>query len=199
MPSPEDQDLFDDTGDGGSSDAGDGDNAAAAADGAGQTGGQSDSKGHDALMSKWQAAEARAKKAEAALAAASKKAAGPGDGAGQAPAGLPPEMTAAIEELREGTRRGVYASNPIFAKHQIDPALITGSTHAEMTASAAQLSTMLEAIESRAANEALASHGLVPAATGGVAAKKLGDIASMSREEFEKLVEAGKQGAFLPR
>lgn len=193
MPDP-DADLFG----GGDEGTPGGEPGSAGAPGSDPNGGTPDSKRVADLLKQLAAQTSRADKLAAEAKPAAPAAPGPDLGA-PAPAALPPEMVAAIDELREGTRRGVFASSPLFAKYGIEPSLIAGSTHAEMSESASRLSTLLEAIETKAANAALAEHGLVPNGGAGAPAKKLGDLATMPSEEFEKLVQAGKQGAFQRR
>lgn len=200
MPGQDDQDLFNDTGDEGETGTGsDGGDADALPTGQDLKDGSKDSKRINDLMSRAQKAEARAEKAEKTLKAAGSKSSDADAGNAAPPAVIPPEIAQWLETAKDAARERIYNADTRFAKYGLDLALVDGEKPDEMRSAASRLSATIDVIESKVRNEVLVEHGLTPAAAGGSTAPKMGDIATMSDEEFEKLVRRGSQGAFVPR
>lgn len=192
----DDLDLFDDTSDGTPGAGSDGGDAGAPPAGQDGQDGSKDSKRISDLMSKWQKAEARAKAAEGKLTGSAAPA---GAGDGNAPptvAEMPPEVRAWLETAKDAARERVYNADPRFAKYGIDEALIDGETPDAMRAAAGRVKALIDGIETKARNDALAEFGLTPATAGG-GSPKLGDVAAMSDKEFEALVAKAKQAGGL--
>lgn len=132
------------------------------------------------LQSKADAAEARANKAEKALAALGK-----GDKAGS----NDPAQAALMQELREASLDAVFGEFADLKKYGIDRSLIEGSTRAEMRESATAIVGLVKAIATKVRNETLSEHGL-KAEPAGATRKPPVDYASMSDEEFAKLLDS---------
>lgn len=130
------------------------------------------------LTSKWQKAEARAAKAEAAL----KSKTGEGSDTGKDPA-----TTALMAELREASLDAVFGEYPELREYGIDRDLIEGSTRAELRAQAESLVALIKSVSTKARNKALADAG-VKAEPAGSTRKAPVDYGSMSDEEFLKLI-----------
>lgn len=158
------------------------------------SGSENDSKRIDDLMSKWQKAEARARKAEAQLKAP--KADG-GDADGD------PKPRREIDEwmavAREFTVDQIYRSDPRFERYGIERSRLAGMTPDEIRANAETLTKLVDAIETRARNDALLEHGITPDSAGGGVDTKLANVASMPDDEFEQLVARAKAGGFTAR
>ena len=143
------------------------------------------------LMSKWQAAEARATAAESKL-----KAPKAGDAGGDnAPV---PEQAPAVDDgfneiLRETAREALFKSEPRLARFGFKPEVISGTTAAEMRESLTKQKGLLDAVEGKVRNEVLAEHGLTNDAAGG-GAEKPQNFDEMSSEDFQRLVEKAKAG-----
>ena len=134
------------------------------------------------LMSKWQSAEARAKKAEQASSA---KAPEPQGGAtGQEPA-LPAAVQEWLEAAKAQARDSIFGSDPRFARYGLERSSITGSTPAEMQESAKAMSDFIDKLETEIRAEVLKKHGLSPEVRGTPAPRNK-SIADLSDEEFEK-------------
>lgn len=144
----------------------------------------SDSKRINDLMSNWQKAEARAQKAEALL--ASQAAAAPGSRGDRGQPAKPVDEW--LEYNRRLVRESLYTREPRFERYGIGPDSIEGATPAEMQASFDRQKALVEKIETKARNDALAEHGLVPELAGGLGGSEPADFASMSTDEFEKFV-----------
>jgi hypothetical protein len=136
------------------------------------------------LQAKADAAEARANKAEKLLTA---KRDGDTKGAND------PARDAVMTELREAGLDAIFATNPLLKDYDIDRSLIEGSTRAELRESAATLVALVKSVETKARNRALKDAGINPAPETGARSKPK-DIASMSDEDFEKLVQQGRSG-----
>lgn len=133
------------------------------------------------LMSKWQRAEARAKKAEAALTKRS----------GTQTKGR--TASAEIDEFaafaREDARLRLHRSDPRFEKYGIEPTAISGNTLEEMKASFDAQRKVVDGLESRIRNEVLREHGFDLDVGGSNSESALPDFGSMSPEDFAKFVE----------
>lgn len=104
-----------------------------------------------------------------------------------------PQVTALMQELRDASLDAVFSAQPKLSEYGIDRALIEGSTRSELRASADQLVALIEQVETKATNRALAKHGIDAAPVGSRREKPL-DIANMPKDEFEKLIARAKQG-----
>jgi hypothetical protein len=141
------------------------------------------------LMSKWQAAEAKAKRLEAA-----QKGGDAGDDNPPAPEAAPAPVDEGLNEiLRDAAREALFKSDPRLERFGFKADVITGSTAAEMRESLARQRALLDAVEGKVRNEVLAEHGLTNDAAGG-GSEKPTDFASMKREDFLELVERVKAG-----
>lgn len=137
------------------------------------------------LMSKWQKAEARAKKAEAALKARSK----PDSQDEGAADGGKPEGNEFLDFQRQAVREQLFNADPRFKEVGLTVEAITGDTLAEMKASAKAQLALIASIETRARNKVLREHGLEPEVSTGAATEKATNFGEMSQEEFEKFLQ----------
>lgn len=178
MPEPQD-DLFDNLDDDDqhdqSDDAENADDAPDDDDSDDQSQSDSDKRLND-LMSKWQKAEARAKKAEAEL-AKTKQPTKTDDA---------PKEDEFTQFMRENVRSVLFGQNPILKEYGFKESDIAGQTPAEMRASLSRLTKQVNAMEARAFQRAQEQLGIDPGITGSVHGDKLPDFAAMSDEEFEK-------------
>ena len=142
------------------------------------------------LQSKADKAEARANKAEAALA----KALTSGEGS---EGSKDPERAALLEELRETSLDAVYGEFEQLRQYGIDRALIEGKTRAEMRESATSLVGLIKSVVTKARNQALKEAG-VTAEPAGSTRTPPKDFGAMSAEEFEKF-RAERKGSDLWR
>lgn len=137
------------------------------------------------LMSKWQQAEARARKAEAALAARD------GTQADEPQGDTTNDRVNEFEVFaRENARQTLYGSNPLFAQAGLEVDDIAGETLAEMRASAKKHLKILQGMEGRLRNKILAEHGLDPEVATGAGTESVPSFSSMSDEEFAKFMAA---------
>lgn len=132
------------------------------------------------LQSKADAETARANKAEAALKAL--KQGGSGSGSND------PATQALMTELREASLDAVFGEFPELRDYGIDRSLIEGTTRAELRGNAASLVGLIKKVETKARNKVLAENGLSAPTTGGKVQKPV-DYASMSDEDFKKLLD----------
>lgn len=137
------------------------------------------------LMSKWQKAEARAKKAEAALKAQPK----PDSQGGDAADGGKPEGNEFLDFQRQAVREQLFNADPRFREAGLTVEAITGDTLAEMKASAKAQLNLIAGIETRARNKILREHGLEPEVSTGAASEKSPNFGDMSQEEFDKFLQ----------
>lgn len=135
------------------------------------------------LMSKWQKAEARARKAEAA-------ASGPKSGEtasdarpAEAPS-LPSEVAAWVEAAREAAVERIYESDTRFAEYGIDRTDLDGATPAEVRANAERLRKLIDGLEGKVRNRVLSEHGFAPE-IGGESRVPKKSFADMTKEEFD--------------
>jgi hypothetical protein len=143
---------------------------------------KNESKRINDLTSKWQKAEARAKKAEEAL-----KAKGGGADAGQGTE-LPEEVRRWMDSAKDAAKERWFNSDKRFADYGLEVGLIDGADPSEMQAKAKTLSGLIDAIESKAREAVMREHGITPEFSGGQPTQKH-DFASMSDEEFAKFLE----------
>lgn len=138
------------------------------------------------LMSKWQKAEARAKKAEAALKAQPKPdAKQDSDATDDGKAG----SNEFLDFQRQAVREQLFNADPRFKEAGLTVEAITGDTLAEMKASAKAQLGMIASIETRARNKVLREHGLEPEVSTGSATEKAPNFGDMSQEEFDKFLQ----------
>lgn len=137
-----------------------------------------DDKRVNDLMSKWQKAEARARKAEAALVG----------GSDTASAGDP--WVAAARDL---VIDQVYGSDPRYGKYGIQRDFFAGGDPSMIKAASKELSALLDGIEASAVEKARAEVGYVPELGGGPVREKV-DFDAMTSEQFEALIAKAKSG-----
>ena len=136
------------------------------------------------LMSKWQKAEARAKKLEEQVAA---------QGRSPAPAassGVDPWLLAA----RDAVIDKVYEADPRYERYGIRRDFFVATDPSVTKGAAAELSALLDGIEARAREDAAAGVGYVPELGGGSASREPIDFDTMKKEDFEALVAKAKMG-----
>ncbi len=144
------------------------------------------------LQSKADKAEARANKAEAALA----KTVSRGDG--EAPkVQSDPEREALMSELRDASLDAVFAEFAELKDYGVDRSLIEGRTRAEMREAATALVGLVKSVETKARNRVLKEHG-IKAEPAGATRQPPKDFASMSNEDFEKELANSKSGGIRP-
>lgn len=139
------------------------------------------------LQSKADKAEARANKAEAALAKSLK----PGEG--DAKGSNDPEREALLLELRDASLDTVYGEFAELKEYGIDQALIEGQTRAEMRESASTLVALIKGVETKARNRALRDAG-VKAEPVGATRQAPKNYAAMSDEDIEKEISRARSG-----
>lgn len=132
------------------------------------------------LTSKWQKAEARAKKAEAAL----KTKETPADKDGEQ---IPEAIRRWMDAAKGAARDRYFNADKRFAEYGLELALIDGEEPDEMQASAKRLSALIDAVEQKARERVLEEHGLSAESVGSAPATKV-DFGSMSDEEFMKFL-----------
>lgn len=132
------------------------------------------------LQSKADAAEARANKAEQALAAKAR---------GESGAGVDPGTKALMAELREASLDAVYAEFSHLRDYGIDRSLIEGSTRVELRDNASALVSLIKGVESKVRNRVLSENGL-KADPAGTRVSKPVDYNSMKDEDFIKLLDS---------
>lgn len=185
----EDQDLLDGDGDtdtGSDEDGGDAGDDAPPADQRKKADAKESKRIND-LMGKWQAAEARAKAAEAKL-----KQAGTSEGT-DGGATVPPEVQAWMDVAKEAARERFYNADPRFAEYGLDQTVIEGDDPAAMQASAKRWKELVDTIESKARARVLEEHGINPGYQGSTPEPKR-DFGAMSDEEFEREVRKHSAG-----
>lgn len=128
------------------------------------------------LTSKWQKAEAKARKLAQAAKSQTKD---------EAPEAAPrdDEFT---QFMRENVRTTLFSQNPLLAEYGFEASDIAGQTPTEMKASLSKLTKRLTAMEAVAVKRAQERLGIDPDISGGMTGENLPDFASMSDEEFEK-------------
>ena len=144
------------------------------------------------LQSQKDKAEARANKAEAALA----KALNAGEGAAKE-GSKDPERDALLVELRESSLDAVFGEYAELKSYGIDRNLIEGRTRAEMRESATALVALIKSVATRERNRVLKESGITPEPAGSTRTPPK-DWGSMSDEDFEK-ERAKRRGSSLWR
>jgi len=175
----------DDEGEGQSEDSGSTEGGSESSDGS--TPKASDKRISD-LQSKADKETARANKAEArlkALEAALKE----GDAEGsKSPAAAGGNIAdAAILDM---ARMFAYQQNPKLAEYGISMADLNGDTPSDVARNATELVARFEKIETQVRNRVLADQGLAPEIDGGSPAAPSRDFSKMSKEDFDKVVDA---------
>lgn len=137
------------------------------------------------LMSNWQKAEARAKKAEAELAAAR-------GGQSQEPQGDAgnDRVTEFEEFARENARITLFNSEPLLAQAGLEAGDLAGTTLAEMRASLKKHLKVVSGMESRLRNKVLQEHGLDPEVATGAGTEKTPSFSTMTEKEFNDYMAA---------
>lgn len=140
------------------------------------------------LMSKWQAAEARANRLQAQLAGAG---AGQGDQGGEPQGGddAAGDASEFVEFARENTRTMLFASDPRLADYGLTAEDIAGTTLAEMRASMTKHLKLIGGIEGKARNKILAEAGLDPDVATGASTEQAPSFSTMSDADFAKFLE----------
>jgi hypothetical protein len=86
-------------------------------------------------------------------------------------------------------RMFAYQQTPKLAEYDIPASALTGNTPMEIAASATELVTRFEKIETRVRNKVLAENGQAPELDGGGPPPPARDFSAMSKEDFNKLVD----------
>lgn len=99
-----------------------------------------------------------------------------------------PEGDTGQSAILDMARMFAEQQNPKLAEYGLTGADLTGTTPAEIAASASQLVARFEKIETRALNKVLAERGLAPEIDGQVPPPKPRDFTNMPKEDFDKVV-----------
>lgn len=145
------------------------------------------------LMAAFRREQARANKAEAALAKLNPQA----PTAGQPEAGSAPAAGQLEEYLslaRESAREQLFKSIPELAEAGLTASDIAGTSVEEMRASALGHQKLIQGIATRTRQNVLAEHGLTADIGGSGARSEPKDWSLMPKDEFEKAVAAALQG-----
>lgn len=134
------------------------------------------------LMSNWQKAEARATKAETALAARDGGAAAQGDD--QQGDATNARISEYEEFARANARSTLFGSDPQLAEAGLVVDDIAGSTLAEMRASMQKHQQVIGGIEGRLRNKILSEHGLDPEVATGQGTEKPVSFSTMTDKQF---------------
>lgn len=143
------------------------------------------------LMSNWQKAEARAKRAEAALAARSKEGADEGTDERRSLRD-DPEVQSLKAFLLDSARETVYKSDPRLERYGVEIDALEGDSPEAIRKSFTRQLKLIDQMEARIQDSLLAEHGLAPEVRGG--APDPVDVAKMSSEEFDKYIEDSLAG-----
>lgn len=143
------------------------------------------------LQSKADKETARANKAEAALKAL--QAGGTKQDDGRPKGSVDPEVQKWLSVAKESARTRLYESEPRFKEYGLAPSLISGDSPDDMEASFTQLKRLVGKVESRVRDAVLKEHGFAEAPRGGTSTPKR-DYANMSKDDFEKVVNAALHG-----
>lgn len=100
-----------------------------------------------------------------------------------------PEIERWMRAAQDATRDRLYDSDPRFKEFGIDPAVISGDTPEEMKSSMRELTKLISRVETRVRNKTLREHGFSPPPKESGAEPRR-NIATMSNEEFQKLVDS---------
>lgn len=180
-------DLFDD------GDEGEGTSTDSAQRSAGESGDGKDPKSSDKRISDLQSAKdketARANKLQKQLDAilAASKADDVEDSRPVAPAAGGTTTDAVVLDM---ARMFAFQQNPKLAEYGLSAADLNGTTPSEIAQVAAELVARFEKIETRVRNKVLADQGLAPEIDGAAKAEPARDFSKMSKEEFQKVMDA---------
>lgn len=141
----------------------------------------------NALMSKWQKAEAAKAKAEAELARL--KGADKGDDGKNRSSQVDESEKEFRALLAENARKILYESEPRLRQYEIGVDAIEGDTPAEMRASLVRQTKIIDLLESKITDNVLAEHGLAAEIGGGGQVPSVKEIADMSTEEFNAMFD----------
>lgn len=181
-------DILDDDGDDTSSDSNSNSSGAA-------TGEKSDESGQSA-EERIRALQSRADKAEAELNKIRKQAAS-GDSTtaqgSQTSGTVTPELKEWLVAAEDRLREQLYREDPRFAAYELPPERITGSTPAEMRASAKDLAGLLDRMEQDIRAKVQREHGIAPTPSSTGSDRKV-SFDKMSSDEFDKYVEDALRG-----
>jgi hypothetical protein len=142
-------------------------------------------------MSQAQKAQARAAKAEAQLLAAVRS--GEEPRSTPATAGLPPEVQAWLQAVRDAEVDRVYQSDARFASYGFTQGDLVGETPEEIRASADRFKKLIERVEGRVRNEIRREFGLTPDIGGDRRGPRV-DFGNLSTEDFLKELDRRKAG-----
>lgn len=146
----------------------------------------SSDKRYDDLMSKWQKAEARAKKAEALLTGKQT------DGAQPKPQGSAlddPKVKAWVDEAAADVAERAFRSDPRFEQYGISPSEFRGESPDAIRNKVKQTRELIDKMETRIRNEILAEHGLSPD-VGSTRAAPTKSFDQMSSKEFNDYMKS---------
>jgi hypothetical protein len=87
-------------------------------------------------------------------------------------------------------RMFAFQQNPKLAEYGIAAADLNGSSPSDIARVATELVARFEKIETQARNKVLAEQGISPEIEAGAASTKARDFSTMSKEEFDKVVNA---------
>lgn len=143
-------------------------------------------KRYNDLMSKWQKAEARAKKLEEAMKSS--------DGSTQAPkAGstdvVDPKLKAWLEEAAADVADRAYRSDPRFEQYGISASEFRGESPEEIRNKVKQTRELIDKMETRIRNAILAEHGLAPEVISTRPSSNK-SFAQMSSKEFNEYLKS---------
>lgn len=132
------------------------------------------------LMSKWQKAEARARKAEQALSSSQVS-----DTSGQDPW---------LAAARESVIDRVYASDPRYEKYGIERNFFAATQPDVVFGAARELSALLDGVEARARESVASEAGYTPEIGGAASNAPRIDVNALNDDDFETLVRKVKSG-----
>ncbi len=110
-----------------------------------------------------------------------------------------PVRQAELEEIRQDRLDSLLATEEFqpLKSYGIDPALITGTSRAEMRESAQELVGFIKSIETKVRNKTLREAGITPSPTSGTREPRK-DYSKMSDEDFEKELNRALSGGKDP-
>lgn len=146
------------------------------------------------LQSKADKAEARANKLAKELSKGNTSSA-KGD---ETPDGTPPEVKEWLETTQTNFRDDLYKEDPRFAKFDLDPSLISGTTPSELRASQKQLVEFVDKLEGQIRDAVLVEHGFKPEPKASERQAPT-NYATMTSEEFAKIEAKALSGGMLRR
>ncbi len=150
----------------------------------GDTSASDSDKRYNDLMSKWQKAEARAKKLEDTLRAK--------DGSAQTSQStvpVDPKLKAWLDEAVADVAERAYRSDPRFEQYGISASEFRGDSPEEIRGKVKQTRELIDKMETRIRNEILSEHGLAPE----VSSTRISppkSFAQMSSKEFNDYLKS---------